>query len=126
MRAGVLVLLVTVQSHRGCTLKDVAGGFGTVFEIGSSLRARFLERAKSAIAELPPVVLGTLAAQLGREGHVVRPLTLRRGEAGHDALPDADAVIVLTSLPDASAEAEVLEEARRRGMHAIAIGAAAT
>lgn len=120
------VLLLTVEAHRGCTLKDVAGGFGTVFEVGTSLRARFLERAKSAIAELPPVVLGTLAAQLRRAGHEVRPMRIRRGEAGHDTLPSAEAAIVLTSLPDASAEAKVLAEARGRGMRAIAIGAAAT
>lgn len=119
------VILATVQSHRGCTLKDVAGGFGTVFEVGSSLRARALERAKTAIAELPPIVLGTLAAQLGRAGHTVRPVGLRRGAAGHVPLPDADALIVLTSLPDASAERDVLAEARSRGMRAIAIGAAA-
>lgn len=122
----VRVLLTTVESHRGCTLKDVAGGFGTVFEVGTSLRARLLERAKTAIAELPPVVLGTLAAQLAHAGHSVVPRTIRRGAVGHTPLPDADAIVVLTSLPDATAEADVLWEARGRGMRAIAVGAAAT
>lgn len=124
--ARVRVLLATVQSHRGCTLKDVAGGFGTVFEVGASLPARLLERAKTAIADLPPVVLGTLAAQLGRAGHEVVSGRIRRGAAGHDPLPRADVLVLLTSLPDASAEVEVLAEARARGARAIAIGAAAS
>lgn len=121
------VALTTVYSHPTCTLKDVAGGFGTVFEVGRSWPARFLERAKGAIADLPPVSFGLLAAQLSAAGHEVVYAPLRRvqGEA-HTPLPDVDAAIVLTSLPDGDAERQVLADLGARGVRTIAIGATAS
>ena len=119
--------LLTVHSHDGCTLKDVAGGYGTVFRVGESLRARLLERAKSRLAELPPLVLGRLAARLRDGGHEVRVATIRRTAGAHDALPRGlDAAIVLTSMVDADAERTVLAELSARGTHAIAVGAYAS
>lgn len=120
------VALVTVYSHDRCTLKDVAGGYGTVFEIGRSLPARLLERAKVRLARLPAPSLGTLAAQLGTAGHEVVAVDVRRGEAGHDPVPACDAALVLTSLVDAPAEREVLAELRASGAHTVAFGAYAT
>jgi anaerobic magnesium-protoporphyrin IX monomethyl ester cyclase len=116
------VALVTVYSHAGCTLKDVAGGYGTVFEVGRSLPARMLAMAKGRIAKLPPLVLGYLSAQLRAEGHEVRVHELRP----RDALPSCDAAIVLSSIVDASAEREVCARLRARGVRTIAIGAYAS
>ena len=46
------VALISVYSHAGCTLKDVAGGYGTVFDIGRSAPARLLQFAKGRVARL--------------------------------------------------------------------------
>lgn len=120
------VALVTVYSHDRCTLKDVAGGFGTVFEIGRSFPARLLERAKYRLARLPSPALGYLAAQLRAEGHDVVVTDVRRGAAGHDPVPDCDAAIVLSSLVDAPAEREVLRELGDAGVRTVVFGAYAT
>lgn len=119
--------LASVYSHDRCTLKDVAGGFGTVFEVGTSLRARFLERAKSRLAELPPVVLGHLAARLRALGHEVTVAKVRGEEREASALaPSTDWVLVHASLVDADAERRFLDRLRARGTRTLVFGAAAT
>ena len=120
------VALVSVYSHDGCTLKDVAGGFGTVFEVGSSLPARALARAKSHLAELPPLVLGYLAAQLTAAGHRVRVAPIAWKPQHRDELPRADRTIVLSSIVDASAEREVVRRLSESGSRPVVIGAYAT
>lgn len=112
------VALVSVYSHPGCTLKDVAGGFGTRFEVGSSIGARMLEHAKTRVAVLPPLVLGYLSAQLRAAGHEVTVHDLKP-EA---PLPDVDAAIVLSSITDATAEARVCERLRDEGVRTIVVG----
>lgn len=120
------VALVSVHSHPYCTLKDVAGGYGTAFHIGDSLPARILEKAKSRIAALPPPALGYLARIAKDAGHSVQTLDVHV-HAGQ-AVPDvgADLAIVLTSLVDAPAERDVLAELGSRGIRTMAIGAYAT
>lgn len=113
------VALITVFSHAGCTLKDVAGGYGTVFEVGTSWRARLLERAKGRVANLPPLTLGYLAAQLAQAGHEVSVHELREGSA----VPEVDVAVVLTSMVDADAERAWLAALP---MRTIAIGAYAS
>ena len=81
------VALVTVYSHAECTLKDVAGGYGTVFRIGTSLPARILARAKTHVAELPPVTAGHLAQAALAAGHTVRVCDVRRIGGRHVLLP---------------------------------------
>lgn len=120
------VALITVYSHDRCTLKDVAGGYGTVFTVGESFAARLLERAKGHLAALPSPTLGYLAAIADKAGHAVTVHDVRRGAAGHDDVPDADVAVVLSSLVDATAEREVLAELGARGIHAIAVGAHAS
>ncbi|MEQ8457057.1 MAG: radical SAM protein [Sandaracinaceae bacterium] len=115
------VALVTVYSHPGCTLKDVAGGYGTVFEVGDSWRARLLEAAKARLADLPPLVLGYLSAQLRAAGHAVSLVEVRDGVA-----PEVDAAIVLSSIVDCEAERALLERLRERGVRSLVIGAHAT
>jgi radical SAM superfamily enzyme YgiQ (UPF0313 family) len=116
------VALVSVYSHEGCTLKDVAGGYGTVFEVGRSLGARMLERAKTGLADLPPLTLGYLAAQLGSAGHAISVHALRPG----DPLPACDAAIVLSSITDASAERRIAERLRAGGVRTLVVGAYAS
>lgn len=116
------VALVTVYAHAGCTLKDVAGGYGTVFEVGDSWRARILERAKARVADLPSLTLGYLAAQLGRAGHTVSVHEVR----GVDAVPPVDAAVVLSSMVDADAERDLAADLRRRGVRTFVVGAFAS
>lgn len=119
--------LVTVYSHAHCTLKDVAGGFGTVFQIGESNRAKLLERAKSKLARLPSTVLGYIAAFAEGAGHEIAVLDIRRDREQHDSVPSGfDLVCVLTSLVDASSERDVMRDFRATSAHTIAIGAFAT
>lgn len=119
--------LASVYSHDRCTLKDVAGGYGTVFEVGRSLPARLLERAKVRLAHLPPVALGTLAARLRALGHEVRPVEVRNAADAAEPLARAhDAVVVLASLVDAPAERALMRALRRLGCRVIAFGAAAS
>jgi radical SAM superfamily enzyme YgiQ (UPF0313 family) len=118
--------LVTVYSHDRCTLKDVAGGFGTVFRVGTSLPARLLEAAKSRLARIPSTALGYVAAIARDAGHEACAHDVRRRAAGHDPAPRADVAVVLTSMVDAGAEREVIAEMRARGTHVIAIGAHAS
>jgi hypothetical protein len=47
------VVVLSASRHRNCTLKDVAGGYGTVFTVGNSWFARLLEMAKRRIASIP-------------------------------------------------------------------------
>ncbi|MCA9602282.1 MAG: radical SAM protein, partial [Myxococcales bacterium] len=108
------------------TLKDVAGGYGTVFRIGQSPFARGLEFAKRRVADLPSPVLGYIARAAEDAGHTVGVHSVRRGAAGHDPLPDADFAVVLSSIVDANAEREVLGELRRRGVPAVVVGAYAS
>ncbi len=116
------IALVTVYAHAGCTLKDVAGGFGTVFEVGASRRARLLERAKARVADLPALTLGYLGAQLAAAGHTV----LVREVRGVDALPPVDAAVILSSLVDAEAERDLAASLRRRGVRTFVVGAYAS
>ncbi|MCA9581879.1 MAG: radical SAM protein [Myxococcales bacterium] len=126
MWARMRIALITVYSHRECTLKDVAGGFGTVFRIGSSPFARWLEAAKGRITRLPSPILGYLAALAKQAGHDVRTYDLRRGNAGQDPVPDADLAIVLSSMVDAPSEREVLADLRARGTPTICVGSFAS
>jgi len=116
------VALVTVYSHSGCTLKDVAGGYGTVFEVGRSWRARALERAKSRVAILPSLVQGYLAAQLGAAGHSVSVEEIRE----RWTVPDVDVAVVLSSMVDAEAERDYAAYLRSRGVRTIVVGAFAS
>lgn len=104
------VVLLSAGRHKNCTLKDVAGGFGTVFTVGDSPFAKLLEVAKRRIAAIPNVTLAYLAAILSREGASVRVLDVRRS----DQLEPADLYLISSSIVDCSFERELGAEARRR------------
>jgi radical SAM superfamily enzyme YgiQ (UPF0313 family) len=93
-----------------------------VFEVGRSLPARLLQRAKMHVADLPPLVLGYLAAQLSRAGHQVSVHDVRPGAPP----PSADVAVILSSIVDADAERELCDDWRARGLVTIAIGAYAS
>lgn len=120
------ITLVSVYSRRGCTLKDVAGGFGTVFKIGDSPGARLLEWLKAGLIDLPSPVLGYVAAWAEIAGHEVVVCNLHRQAKRWDPVPQTDMAIVLSSMVDASAERAVLQELRDQGVYTVIIGAYAT
>ncbi|MFC1474984.1 B12-binding domain-containing radical SAM protein [bacterium] len=66
------IAIVSIQKNRKCTLKDMAGGFGTTFDIGNSAGAGFLEMLKKYIANVPDISMAYVAAVLRRAGHDVR------------------------------------------------------
>ncbi len=104
------IALVNASRQRGCTLKDVAGGFGTVFTVGRSARARLLERAKESVAALPNVTLAYLDAILTAGGAEVLVLDAR----GPQDLVPADLYLIASSIVDCSLERELGAAARRR------------
>ena len=101
------IALVDVSSDgRNLVYKDWAGGYGTTFSVGKSLRARFLERAKKTGIKLPLTRFGYLAAVLKQSGHDVALY--------EDELPEAaDVVLLHSSIVDFHAELELAERLRK-------------
>ncbi len=66
------IAVLNVSRHKNCTLKDVAGGFGTVFTVGNSPFAKLLELAKRRIAAIPNITLAYLDSILSAHGASVR------------------------------------------------------
>jgi radical SAM superfamily enzyme YgiQ (UPF0313 family) len=104
------IALINAGRHKNCTLKDVAGGFGTVFTVGNSPFAKLLEIAKRRIAAVPNVVLAYLDAILSRHGAEVRVLDIQRAEQ----LVPADLYLIASSIVDCNFEREIGREAKRR------------
>ena len=104
----IVVLSATRQTN--CTLKDVAGGFGTVFTVGKSPFAKLLEFAKRRIAAIPNITLAYLDAILSANGADVRILDVRKS----DQLVPADLYLISSSIVDCNFERELGIEARRR------------
>ena len=86
------IAVLSAGRQKNCTLKDVAGGFGTVFTVGNSPFAKLLELAKRRIAAIPNVTLAYLDAILSKAGASVRVLDARRS----DQLVPADLSRTLT------------------------------
>ncbi|QQR89855.1 MAG: B12-binding domain-containing radical SAM protein [Myxococcales bacterium] len=118
--------LFSVFSQKACTLKDVAGGYGTVFRVGHSWRAKLLERAKTRLIHLPPPSLGYLAAFATQGGHQVVVRERRPSAKSRDPMPDVDLAIVLSSITDAPEERKLLAELKDKGIHSIVVGAFAS
>ncbi len=91
-------------------MKDVAGGFGTVFTVGTSTFARLLEVAKRRVAAIPNITLAYLDAILSAQGAEVEVLDVRH----LDQLLPADLYLISSSIVDCEFEREVGEAARRR------------
>ncbi len=101
------IALVDISSDgRNLVYKDWAGGYGTTFSVGKSLRARFLERAKKTGIKLPLTRFGYLAAVLKQCGHEVAFY--------EDELTDAvDVVLLHSSIVDFHAELELAGRLRK-------------
>ena len=104
------IVVLSASRHRNCTLKDVAGGFGTVFTVGNSPFARLLEIAKRRIAAIPNITLAYLDSMLTAGGASVRILDVRRA----DQLVPADLYLVSSSIVDCNFERELGQLARSR------------
>jgi len=105
------IALVDVPSDgRNLIYKDWAGGYGTAFYVGSSLRARFLQKAKRTGIKLPLTRFGYLAAIFRETGHEVGLY--------HDTLPhSADVVLLHSSIVDVYHEL-ALADGLRKQLHA--------
>lgn len=104
------IAVVSGSRHKNCTLKDVAGGFGTVFTVGNSPFARLLEIAKRRIASIPNITLAYLHSILEMHGAEVRILEVRR----LNQLEPADLYLIASSIVDCTFEREIGLEARHR------------
>jgi len=110
------VVLLSATRQKNCTLKDVAGGFGTVFTVGNSPFAKLLEIAKRRIAAIPNITLAYLDSILSANGAEVKVLDVRRFEQ----LVPADLYLIASSIVDCSFEREIGIEVKKR--YAAALG----
>lgn len=104
------IVVISATRQTNCTLKDVAGGFGTVFTVGKSPFAKLLEFAKRRIAAIPNITLAYLDAMLSANGADVQILDVRKS----DQLVPADLYLISSSIVDCNFERELGIEARRR------------
>ena len=104
------IAVLSAGRQKNCTLKDVAGGFGTVFKVGHSLFAKLLEIAKRRMAAIPNITLAYLDSILSAHGAKVQVLDVRRTEQ----LVPADLYLISSSIVDCNFERELGLEAKRR------------
>lgn len=104
------IVVLNASRQKNCTLKDVAGGFGTVFTVGNSLFAKLLELAKRRIAAIPNITLAYLDSILSANGASVRVLDARHS----GQLVPADLYLISSSIVDCNLEREMGMEVRRR------------
>lgn len=102
------IAIVSIQKNRKCTLKDMAGGFGTTFDIGNSPGARFLEMLKKYMANVPDISLAYMAAVLRGAGHDVR-FFFNDFKAGYDVY------LIQSSIVECANERAAGEEIVNRG-----------
>ena len=99
------VAFLEIRSDRPeCINKDFMGGFGWAFHIGSSYRARAIERVKKSGESVPLVEAAYLAAIFLQAGHAVSVVRNR--------VPDADLVFMHASMVDYRHELEWLRRVR--------------
>jgi radical SAM superfamily enzyme YgiQ (UPF0313 family) len=106
----VKIVVLSASRQTNCTLKDVAGGFGTVFTVGNSPFAKLLEFAKRRIAAIPNITLAYLDSILSAHGADVQVMDVRRA----DQLTPADVYLISSSIIDCNFEKEIGIEAKRR------------
>ncbi len=104
------IVVLSASRQTNCTLKDVAGGFGTVFTVGNSPFAKLLEFAKRRIAAIPNITLAYLDAILSAHGADVSVLDVRKSAQ----LVPADLYLIASSIVDCNFEREIGLEAKRR------------
>ncbi len=100
------IVVLTASRHKNCTIKDVAGGYGTVFTIGDSFFARLLEIAKRRIASIPNVSVAYLHSLLEKAGAQV--------VIKHNELEPADLYLISSSIVDCNYEKELGAEIKKK------------
>jgi radical SAM superfamily enzyme YgiQ (UPF0313 family) len=100
------IVVLSASRHKNCTLKDVAGGYGTVFTVGNSWFAKLLEIAKRRIASIPSVTLAYLQSILESNGAQVA--------IKHNELEPADLYLIATSITDCNYEKELGRQVKRK------------
>jgi radical SAM superfamily enzyme YgiQ (UPF0313 family) len=98
------IVVLSASRHKNCTLKDVAGGYGTVFTVGNSWFARLLEIAKRRLASIPSVTAAYLDSLLSMHGAKV--------VIKHNALEAADLYLIASSITDCNYERELGQRAK--------------
>lgn len=104
------IVVLSASRQTNCTLKDVAGGFGTVFTVGKSPFAKLLEFAKRRIAAIPNITLAYLDSILSAHGAEVQVMDVRKS----DQLVPADLYLIASSIVDCNFEREIGIEVKRR------------
>ena len=104
------IALVDIPSDKtNFIYKDWAGGCGTCFSVGNSLRARLLQMAKRIGIKLPLPALGYLAAIFKHSGHKVT--------FHFKQLPDsADVALIHSSTVDVKNELALADALRKKGV----------
>jgi len=93
------IALLEIESKRKeCINKDFMGGYGWAFNAGDSLPARMINFVKKRGEKLPIMAFGYLGAIFSEKGHSV--------EYAVNKIPDADIVIMQSSMVDHTAEME--------------------
>jgi anaerobic magnesium-protoporphyrin IX monomethyl ester cyclase len=106
----VKIVVLNASRQTNCTLKDVAGGFGTVFTVGNSPFAKLLEFAKRRIAAIPNITLAYLDSILSAHGADVRILDVRSSAQ----LVPADLYLIASSIVDCNLEREIGSQVKQR------------
>lgn len=103
------ISLLDIKTHkRQCVNKDFMGGYGWVFNAGNSFRANLINQVKRWGEILPIMSFGYIASILHNNGHSVEYL--------RNEIPDADLVIMSSSMVDYRREIEWARAIRKRGM----------
>ena len=90
-----IILLNIDAESKYCSNKDIAGGYGTSTQIGTSLRAKLLELRKKKNITIPLLDFGYLAGILRRSGHTVEYKNVSLVEN-----PDCDLIFIHSSIVD--------------------------
>lgn len=86
--------------------KDYNGGFGTTFQVGNSLGAKFIERLRFSGECIPLISYGQLAGIFKQNGHTVNVMT-------NEIPRDSDLVIIQCSLIRHKLEIDFIKRIRR-------------
>lgn len=103
-----IALLEIASKRKECINKDFMGGYGWAFNAGSSLPAKIVNFVKKRGEKLPLLSLGYLAAIFSNHHHKVT-FTI-------NTIPDADIVIMSSSMVDYDYEIEWAERIKRKGI----------
>lgn len=103
-----ITLLEIKNNQKQCVNKDFMGGYGWVFNAGTSFRAGLINRVKKWGENLPIMSLGYMAAIFSNNGHFV--------EYSSNKVPDSDLVIIPSSMVDYKYEIYWADKIRKKGI----------